>query len=179
MSNDIISCITCSYYIIDEDIQNLDRSQQIEFEKIDFKSIHDNEDIDLVKLANLLNGLRRKTCIGGLIKENEIRKNCKYYKTLSYDFDKNQLLQSFIANSNKIYSRKSMITTIVIAFLTISATLFGISQSSKNRGLKKEIDKYILLEKEVVYSNNIKFKELTDSINRLNLIINNKNLKNE
>ncbi|HAN17918.1 MAG: hypothetical protein A2X13_10610 [Bacteroidetes bacterium GWC2_33_15] len=95
---EIKTCTECSFHLIDEDIENLSSEEQIEFEKFNTDSLYGLDKQALERLSYLLQKIRRKTCIGGLTKENEIMKNCKYYKDLSKSFDKNQLLNLFIAN---------------------------------------------------------------------------------
>jgi hypothetical protein len=137
------SCRNCSYYIEDIDFQNLENEQQIEFEKIDFSSLADDAEIDMEKLGFLLSGMRQNSCIGGLLKPGEIKENCRYYKNLPRSFNKEELLQSFIANSNKISNKTMRIITTVFGVLTLLASIYGIFTSSENRGLKEKIDNYI------------------------------------
>ncbi len=135
-------CSDCSFFIVEDDIQNLTAEDQIKFERIKIGSISDNEQIDLIELRRLLAGIRKKTCIGGLIKNNEIRDDCIYHNSdLPKDFDNSQLLNLFISQKTSKFSQKSWITTIILAVITVSVTLFGIILSSKNRELTRVIEK--------------------------------------
>jgi hypothetical protein len=169
------TCETCSYFIIEEDINNLDAQHQIEFENFNTSTLDDISIEDINKLAFLLQNIRRQTCIGGLIKPNEIKVNCKYYANLPFELEKSQLLQSFIANYNKHSTKKSMFITVLLGLLTASLTLFGIFQNTKNRELKKSIIKNELDYKNLEQTSNHQIKVLNDSILKLNVKLKNQN----
>lgn len=170
-------CSSCSFYIEDIDILNLDTNDQIRFEKFKIDTIPDDTDIDLNELSRLLNGVKRFTCIGGLTNPNEKRENCKYYSNLSHDLDKSQLLQSFIAKKNSAFSSKSIAITIILSCISISATIFGILQSNKNRDLKVDVEEYkdkltkiektVNDNKAIIKNDSIEIKRLNDKIKKL------------
>lgn len=175
MKNNKKSCNTCSYYITDENISNLSREEQIEFENFNTDSLTSIENSELERLAYLLQRLKSKTCVGGLVGINEIRKHCKYYKILPSDFDKNQLLQSFIANSGKYQSKTNIVISIVLGIITILVSLYGVLQNTQNKELENKIKQNEFSYQGLIIEN----KNLNDSIIILKRAIHNKILENE
>mgnify|MGYP001766279209 CR=1 FL=1 len=170
------TCNSCSYYILDEDFDNLTPEEQKEFTGIDTKILENISKNDLERLGRLLHKLRRYTCVGGLIEIDEIKTNCRVHRVLPSSFDKDQKLQSFIANSNKIYSKRSLSITILLSLITTVVALFGIWQNTKNRALKEKITIIESQNEKTVEGYNNQIKKLTDSINEINT---NRNLNHE
>lgn len=134
------SCKSCSFYITDEDICHLSKEEQIEFENFETKSLDSIENESLIRLACLLQKIRRQTCIGGLVELNEIKENCKYYMTnLSTDFDKNQLLQIFIDNKAKIQYRKNNWISLSLGIVTVIVSVYGVTLNTKNQNLENQV----------------------------------------
>jgi hypothetical protein len=168
------SCETCSFLIIDEDITHLSRAEQIEFEKINTKSLNSIDNDSIERLAFLLQKIRKKYCIGGLINNDVIKANCKYHiNSLSADFDNTQLLQVFNINRDSFKSKKANWIAISLGVLTFILSFYSISIDSKNQYLEKQLMEYKKESK--VLDNSI--TTLKDSIINLNNTI--KEEKNE
>ncbi|GEM_PF-1746286 len=175
------NCTNCSYYIEDIDIQNLDPADQIKYEELVRSLASDDIDIDPKELFLLSHGIRKSVCIGGLVKPNIIKENCRYHATLPNELNKDQLLQSFVSQCNKTMSTNQLIAMISIALITLLATLFGIFQTTRNMELKEEIENYkssveikdnqIRNQHILLSQDSTKIKELQDSTIILNHLL--------
>jgi hypothetical protein len=168
MKTKIKSCDTCSYYIVEEDL-NLDSKNQMEFKKLDMSSLYDISFEDLNKFVFLLRDIRRPTCIGGLTGLNEIKKNCKYYANLPFVYNKSDLLKSFISFYRQRSLRCGIYMTIILGLLAMVLTIFGILNETKNSDLNGSVVKESLDIKNLESTERMQIKELTDSILKLNI----------
>jgi len=135
------SCKECSFYIEDWDIMNLSPADQILYEKMLMASGSDNNDIDIQTLDRLLKGIRKNSCIGGLLKPDEIKIKCNYFTTNTpKENSKDNLLQMFTDKKSHRFSKINSITAFLFSLATLALGILTYMTGSENKRLQNEIN---------------------------------------
>lgn len=172
------TCLTCSFFNLEIDTNNLSTTESEEFKSLKVEDFEDMSEDSYLRLQYLIEKMQRRSCTGGLISDNNLRSNCKYYSVLPGEFENGALIQSFGSLRSARSTVKQIISGLIIAIISSLVTFSTLT--SKNKKLETEVSELNLKVRQhqtdsvsMISENKI----LADSIIILNTRINNQ--KNE